>query len=160
MRTTILPSTSLPPWNIKFALYQFIIVIQYLSMVYQSHHCSALPASLSSCTLCLALSILFPFILSVPFPFHAPFLFSIFQLLHTTSFYMPKSLSTTTPISSLFGVFILSMHLLHPPCTMPMHSLQHAMVLFLDFFTATPLFLCFARLSINTLSMFCMFTLC
>jgi hypothetical protein len=41
LRTTVLPSTSLPPWNIKFSLYQFITVIQYLSMAYRSHHCSA-----------------------------------------------------------------------------------------------------------------------
>jgi hypothetical protein len=98
--------------------------------------------------------------LSVPCPFHAPFLFSVFHLLHTASFYMLESLSIVAPISSLFCVFILSVHLLHPPCTMPLYALQCAMVLFLGLFIATPLFLCFARSSINTLSLFCMFTSC
>jgi hypothetical protein len=88
---------------------------------------------------CLALSVLLPFMLCVPCPFHAPFLFCVFQLLHTASFYTPKSLSTA-PISSLFWVFILSVHLLHPPCTVPLHALHRAIVLPIRLFTATPFF--------------------
>jgi hypothetical protein len=75
-------------------------------MAYQSHHYSAtLPFSVCLTVFlhtCLALSVLLPFMLCAPCPFNAPFLFCVFQLLHTTSFYMPESLSTKTLISSLF----------------------------------------------------------
>jgi hypothetical protein len=60
--------------------------------------------------------------LCAPCPFYAPFLFCAFQLLHSASFYTPESLSTI-PISSLFCVFILSVHLLHPLFTMLLHAL-------------------------------------
>jgi hypothetical protein len=63
------------------------------------------------------------FMLCVPCPFYAPFLFYAFQLLHSASFYTPESLSTTPPISSLFNIFILSVHLLHPLFTMLLHAL-------------------------------------
>jgi hypothetical protein len=48
-----------------------------------------------------------------PCPFYAPFLFCAFQLLHSVSFYTPQSLSTP-PISSLFCILIVSVHLVHP----------------------------------------------
>jgi hypothetical protein len=91
-------------------------------MTYQSHHCSAtLPCSVCLNVFlhtCLALSVLLPFMFYASCPFNAPFLFCVFQLLHTASFYTPESLSTTTPIPSLFCVFILSVHLifLHAHC--------------------------------------------
>jgi hypothetical protein len=122
-------------------------------MTYQSHHCSAtLPCFVYLTVLlytCLALSVLLPFMLYVPCPFNAPFLFCVFQLLHTASFYTPESLSTTASISSLFFIFILCVHLLHPSCTVPLHALHHAMVFLIGLFTATPLFLCFAHSSLK-----------
>jgi hypothetical protein len=57
------------------------------------------------------------FMLCVPCPFYE------FQLLHSASLYTPESLSTTPPISSLFIIFILSVHLLHPLFTMLLHAL-------------------------------------
>jgi hypothetical protein len=41
-----------------------------------------------------------------------------FQLLHSTSFYTPESCSTATPISSLFCIHIVFVHLVHAisPC--------------------------------------------
>jgi hypothetical protein len=81
-------------------------------MAYQSHHCSAtLPCSVCLTVFlhtCLALSVLLPFMLCAPCPFNAPFLFCVFQLLHTTSFYMPESLSTAQP-SLLCSAFLFSL---------------------------------------------------
>jgi hypothetical protein len=99
-------------------------------MAYRSHQCSA-TLLYSTCISVflhssLALSVLLPFMLCAPCPFNAPFLFSVFQLLHTASFYMPKSLSTTTTISSLFCLLIVSVHLVHAICTILFHAL-HAM---------------------------------
>jgi hypothetical protein len=135
-------------------------------MAYQSHHCSTtLPCSVCLIVFlhtCLSLSILLPFMLCAPCPFNAPFLFCVFQLLHTASFYMPESLSTLASISYLFCVFILSVHLLRPPCTVPLHALHHATVLLIGLFTASPLFLYFARSSLKkkTASRFCLFLIC
>jgi hypothetical protein len=120
-------------------------------MAYQSHHCSATllfsPVSVSLCLHLLALSdllffstsapqpsftvsvmhlcslLLLRFMLCAPCPIYAPFLFCAFQLLHSASFYTPVILSTTTPISSLFYIFMLSVHLLHPLFTMLLHAL-------------------------------------
>jgi hypothetical protein len=96
-------------------------------MAYQSHHYSTtLPCSVCLTVFlhtCLELSVLLPFILYVPCPFNTPFLFYVFQLLHTASFYMPKSLSTAALISSLLCILILPMHLLHPLFTMILHAL-------------------------------------
>jgi hypothetical protein len=86
------------------------------------------------------LYVLLPFILYAPCPFNAPFLFCAFWLLHSASFYAHKSLSTTTPISSLFCVFILFVHLLCPPCIAPLHGLQRATVLFIRLFTTISIF--------------------
>jgi hypothetical protein len=95
-------------------------------MAYRSHHCSdTLPCSVYLNVFlhtCLALSVLLPFILCAPCPFNAPFLFCVFQLLHIASFYTPESLSTAA-ISSLFCIFILIVHLLHPLFTMLLHAL-------------------------------------
>jgi hypothetical protein len=61
----------------------------------------------------LTLSILIPFMLCVPCPFNAPFLFCAFQQLHSTSFYTLESCSTAQPISSLFCIHIVSLNLVH-----------------------------------------------
>jgi hypothetical protein len=96
-------------------------------MAYQSHHCSTtLPFSICLTVFlhtCHELSILFPFMLCVPCPLNAPFLFYVFKLLHTASFYTLEPLSTPTLISSLFSIPILPMHLLHPLFTMLLHAL-------------------------------------
>jgi hypothetical protein len=96
-------------------------------MAYQSHHYSAtLPCSVCLTIFlhtCLALSVLLPFMLYAPCPFNAPFLFCVFQLLHTASFYMPESLSTATLISSLFCILIVSVHLVHAICAILLHAL-------------------------------------
>jgi hypothetical protein len=144
LRTTVLPCTSQPPLNIKFSIYKFITVIQYLSMAYRSYHYSATLL----CSTCISvflhtphtLYVFLPFILCVPCPFNAPFLFCAFWLLHSASFNTHKSLSTTTPISSLFCIFILFVHLIHPPCIVPLHALQRAIVLFIELFTPTSIF--------------------
>jgi hypothetical protein len=44
------------------------------------------------------------FMLCAPCPFYALFLFYAFQLLHSTSFYTPESLSTTATITSFFYI--------------------------------------------------------
>jgi hypothetical protein len=133
-------------------------------MAYRSYHCSATLL----CSTCinvflhtpLTLYVLLPFMLCAPCPFNAPFLFCAFRMLHSASFYVHKSLSIATTISSLFCVFILSVHLLHPPCIVPLHALQHATILLIELFTTTSIFLCFTRSRINTLSMFFMFYSC
>jgi hypothetical protein len=121
---------------------KLITVIQYLSLAYQTYHCSTIllcsPVSVSLClhllwifdllffstrapqpsfsvllscsTHSLRFLCLLPFMIYVPFPLNAPFLFSVFQLLYT-----PECLSiTATPISSLFCILIVSVHLVHP----------------------------------------------
>ena len=148
-----------------------------MSLAYQAYHYSVMllcsPVSVSLCLHLLALSdllffstsapqpsftvsvmhlcslLLLRFMLSIPCPFYTPFLFCAFQLLHSASFYTPESLSIAATISSLFHIFILSVHLLCPPCTMPLHALHHATVLLIGLFTATPLLLCFARSSLK-----------
>jgi hypothetical protein len=95
-------------------------------MAYRSHHCSA-TLLYSTCisvflhTL-LTLYVLLPFMLCVPYPFYATFLFCAFQLLHSASFYTHQSLSAATQ-SLLSAVFLYPVHLLHPPFTMLLHSL-------------------------------------
>ena len=96
-------------------------------MAYQTYHCF----STLLCSTCisvflhssLALSVLLPFMLYAPCSFNAPFLFCVFQLLHTASFYTPKSLSTVALISSLFCILIVSVHLVHAICVMLLHAL-------------------------------------
>jgi hypothetical protein len=133
-------------------------------MAYQSHHCSAtLPCSVCLTVFlhtCLALSILLPFILCVPCSFNAPFLFCVFQVLHTASFYMPESLSTKTLISSLFCILIVSVLLLHAIYAILLHALPRAIVLHIGIFIATPHCYRFTPSSINTLPLFFMFSLC
>jgi formate-dependent nitrite reductase membrane component NrfD len=41
-----------------------------------------------------------------------------------SSFYTPESLSIIAPISSLFCLLIVSVHLVHPLCAMLLHSLH------------------------------------
>jgi hypothetical protein len=98
-------------------------------MAYQSHHCSAtllcsacisafLHASLALFVLLSDMHfcslLLLRFMLYFFFPFYAPRLFCVLQLLHTTCFYSHESHSTAPPISSLFYIFIFSVHQLHP----------------------------------------------
>jgi hypothetical protein len=92
--------------------------------------------------------------LYAPCPFYAPFLFCVFQLLHTTSFYTHESLSTTALISSLFYILLVSVHLVHAICTMLLHALHRATVLLIGLFTATPLFLYFARSILHLTSIY------
>jgi hypothetical protein len=95
-------------------------------MAYQSHHYSTtLRYSICIsffCTL-LALSVLFPFILSTPCPFNAPFPFCRFLLMLSASFYTPQSHPTTTPRSLLFCILIVSVLLVHAICTKLLHDL-------------------------------------
>jgi hypothetical protein len=102
-------------------------------MAYQSHHCSAtLPCSICISVFIhtfLTLSVFLPFMLYTPCPFHAPFLFCVFQLLHTASFYMPQSLSTVTTLSSLFCILIVFVHLVHSIYTMLLHALPKSSAL-------------------------------
>jgi hypothetical protein len=106
-------------------------------MAYQTHHCSA--AFHYSVFLIafphtsLALSVLLFCMLYVPCPFTAQFLFCSLQLLHSPpSSHMnhlhqqhsqqPPTAIATTPFSSLYCVFIASMHLVHAMFTMPLHA--------------------------------------
>jgi hypothetical protein len=69
-------------------------------MAYRSHHCSAtLRCSVCISVFCtlLVLSVLFPFMLSVPCPFNAPFPFCAFLLLRSASFFTPQSHSNNNP---------------------------------------------------------------
>ena len=133
-------------------------------MDYQSHHYFVtLPYSIWLIVFlhtCLVLSILLPFMICAPCLFNAPFLFYVFQLLHTTSFYTPKSLSTATLISSLFFILIVYVLLVHAICALPLHALHHAIVLHTDIFIATPHCHCLTHFNINTLPLFCMFSSC
>jgi hypothetical protein len=105
-------------------------------MAYQTHHCSAA----FRCSVCLiaflhtslALSVLPLFMLCAPCPFTAQFLFCAIQLLHSPpSSHMnhlhqqqPQQtpIATTTPISSLYRVYIASVHLVHAIFTIPLHA--------------------------------------
>ena len=106
-------------------------------MPYQTHHCS----DAFRCSVCLiaflhtslVLSVLPLFMLCVPCPFIVQFLFCALQLLHSPpSSHMnhlhqqqpqqPPTATTITPFSSLYYVFIASMHLVHAMFTMPLHA--------------------------------------
>jgi hypothetical protein len=133
-------------------------------MAYQSHHCST--TMLCSTYIGLFLHpfltfyVLLPFMLYMPCPFYAPFLLCAFQLLHSASFYTLESLSTVAPISSLFCILIVYVHLVHAICAILLHALHNAIVLCIVIFTATPHCQGFTPSSINTLSLFCMFSSC
>jgi hypothetical protein len=105
-------------------------------MAYQTHHCSAA----FRCSVCLiaflhtslALSVLPLFMLCAPCPFTAQFLFCALQLLHSppsshmNHLHQQQShnlqLQTTTPFSSLYCVFIASVHLVHAMFAIPLHA--------------------------------------
>jgi hypothetical protein len=81
----------------------------------------------------LALSVLLPFKLCAPYPFTAQILFCSIQLLHSPSsshmnhLHQLQSQQTptataTTPFSSLYCVFIDSVHLVHAMFAMPLHA--------------------------------------
>jgi hypothetical protein len=137
-------------------------------MSYQSHHCSATllcstcisVSLLASAALSVLLSdmhlcslLLLCFMLCVFFPFYAPCLFCALHLLHTTCFYPHESHSTTTPISSLFYIFILSVHLLHTSCHAS--SLRHSSP-YRSFTSSHPLD-CMATQLHTFTSLFCMY---
>jgi hypothetical protein len=73
----------------------------------------------------------------------------------TSCFYTHASLTTATLMSSMFFVFILYVHLLLPPCAMPLHSLHSVTVLLIDLFTTTPPFRPLVPSSISLFSSFC-----
>jgi hypothetical protein len=133
-------------------------------MAYQSHHCSATMLCSTYIGLFLhpflMLYVLLPFMLCMPCPFYAPFLFCAFQLLHSASFYTPESLSTAAPISSLFCILIVSVYVVHAICAILLHALHSAIVLPIGMFTATPHCHGFTPSSIDILSLFCMFSSC
>jgi hypothetical protein len=64
------------------------------------------------------LSVLLPFILYAPCPFNAPFLFSVFHLLHTPPSTLLNPSQQQHHLSSLFYILIVSMQLVHAfsPC--------------------------------------------
>jgi hypothetical protein len=85
------------------------------------------------------LSVLFPFMLSEPCPFNAPFLFCAFLLLHSASFFTPQSHPTTTPqISSVFSILIIYVILVHAICTKLLHALPLPMFSTSGYFLALP----------------------
>jgi hypothetical protein len=116
-------------------------------MAYQTHHCSAA----FRCSVCLiaflhtslALSVLPLFMLCAPCPFTAQFLFCALQLLHSPpSSHMnhlhqqhsqqPPTATATTTFSSLYCVFIASVHLVHAMFAMPLHADSCAVMLHLS----------------------------
>jgi hypothetical protein len=133
-------------------------------MAYWSHHCFATLL----CSTCisvflhtfLTLYVLFPFMLCAPCPFYAPLLFCSFQLLHSASFYPHKSLSIVAPISSLFYILIVYVHLVHALCAILLNALHLAIFLHIEIFTTTPHCHRFTTSRINTLSLFCMLSSC
>jgi hypothetical protein len=107
-------------------------------MAYQTHHCSA-AFRYSVCLIAflhtsLALSVLLLFMLCAPCPFTAQFLFCSIQLLHSPpsshmnhlhqqqSQQTPTSNNNNTLFSSLYCVFIASVHLVHAMFAMPLHA--------------------------------------
>jgi hypothetical protein len=120
-------------------------------MDYRSHHCSVtLRCSICISVFCtlLALSVLFPFMLSTPCPFNAPFPFCAFFLLRSASFFTPQSHpTTTTTISSLFCILIVSILLVHAICTKLLHALTLPLVLHIRVFSHTSLSLAFLPLA-------------
>jgi hypothetical protein len=104
-------------------------------MAYLTYHCSAA----FRCSVCLiaflltslALSVLLLFMLCAQCPFTAQFLFSALQLLHSPPSSHMNCLhqqqsqqppTTNNPISSLYHVFIDSVHLVHAMFAMPLHA--------------------------------------
>ena len=97
LRKIVLTRTTLPPWDINLCLLKFIIVIQHLSMTYQSHHC---PAKLlysacinvflltSSCTLCSVRHIRS---MCYSSPLHFLTLFMLYSSLHTTQLVLQRN---------------------------------------------------------------------
>ena len=105
-------------------------------MAYQTHQCSA-AFHYSVCLFAflhtsLALSVLLPFKLCWPYPFTTQILFCSIQLLHSPSSshmnHLHQLQSQQTPtviakkISSLYCVFIASVHLVHAMFAMPLHA--------------------------------------
>jgi hypothetical protein len=115
------------------------------------------PVSLSCCLHLLALSDLLLCICMCTSSFfsYLRYLYLFFLLLCSNSctscFYMHASLTTEALISSMFYVFILYMHLLLPPCAMPLNALHSVMVLLIRLFTATPPFCLLVPSSISLL---------
>jgi hypothetical protein len=71
----------------------------------------------------LALFILLPFMLYVPYPFNEIFLYCAYLLLRSASLHTPElSYTTTTLISSLFNILIVFVFFVHTIFTMPLHA--------------------------------------
>jgi hypothetical protein len=106
-------------------------------MAYPTYHCSAA----SRCSFChtaflhisLALSGLLLFMLCAPSPFSAQFLFCAIQLLHSDpsshlnhlykqQSQQPPNNNNNNPFSSLYCVFISSVHLVHAMFSIPLHA--------------------------------------
>jgi hypothetical protein len=104
-------------------------------MAYHSHHCSAT----LHCSACISVSLLASAALSV-----------LLLDMHLCSLLLLCFISCTQHASTRLNhsqqqhlipsricVFMLSVHLLHPPCTMPLHTLHCISVLSYRLFTAT-----------------------
>ena len=115
LRKTILPSTSLPPYQINF-VNELITVIQFLSLAYQTYHCS----SILSFFVCISVFYTLLYALCYSFVMHCvsshldpPFLYSLFQLLHAPPSTLLNPSPKQQPIFSLFCVLIVYVCLLH-----------------------------------------------
>jgi len=95
-------------------------------MAYQPCRCSiTLLFSVCISVFCtpLALSVIFPFILSDPYPFNATFLYCAFLPLRSASLLTFESFpSTTTLISSFFNILIVNVLLVYGIFAMPLHA--------------------------------------
>jgi hypothetical protein len=115
-------------------------------MAYQTHHCSA-AFRYSVCLIAflhtsLALSVLLPFMLCAPYSIHCTVPLLCYSAAALSSFFTHESPSPTTtttnsnsnnnPISSLYRVFIASVHLVHAMFAMPLHADSCAVILHLS----------------------------
>jgi len=95
-------------------------------MAYQPCRCSVTllcPVCISVFYTPLALFVLLPFMLYVPYHFNAPFLDCAFLLLCSASLYTPEfSYTATTLISSLFSILIVYVVFVHVIFAMPLHA--------------------------------------
>ena len=100
----------------------YIIYLWLTSLITILLHCSALPRSVSSCTLPLHFMFFFLlcYVCHVPSMHHSS---SVHFICYTLPPFTHLNHSQKHPISSLFCIFILSVHLLHPLFTILLHAL-------------------------------------
>ena len=96
-------------------------------MAYQPCRCSVTllcPVCINVFCTHLSLPVLLPFMLSVPYPFNATFLYYEFLLLRSASLHTPWILlhSDNKHISSLFNILIVSIVFVHAIFAMPLHA--------------------------------------